>query len=309
MKSKTKKALLLLASTVVFIFIIFKSIVGFADFLDVVKNVKMSFLGLAVVVGFTGPVLSTLRWQMALSLNGARTRFAKIFSVIMAAWPLSLLPARAGDFVRSYPLRHEINPAVSVSATIFEKIIDISALLLISGFGFFYLELYGYGLFFFLLAISLIPLLFLAKTILRYLPEFVSKKLGALFVTFRFADLGSKFFGFALTASLINWLASMAELYLLFAAFGARVALADVMAYLPLAIFIGLLPITIAGIGTRDSAIVAFFLSQATPAQSLAAGVGYSFIGYFLFAIIGIPFFVREFGLLSGDHDVRDAIP
>lgn len=309
MKPKTKKGLLLLASTAVSIFIIFKTIVGFGDFLAVVREVKMSFLVLAMAIGFSGPILSTLRWQMVLALNGAKTSFAKIFRVTMAAWPLSLLPARAGDFARSYPLRREIKPSVSIAATIFEKIIDVSSLLLISSLGFFYLKLYHYGLFFVLLAVGLIPLVFLAKAVLRYLPEIVSKKLETLFITFSFADLKSKFFAFALASSLTNWLASIAELYLLFKAFGAEVGVADVMAYLPLAIFVGLLPITIAGIGTRDSAIIAFFLSKATPAQSLAASVGYSFIGYFLFAAVGIPFFLKEFRSFAGDEDIVHPAP
>lgn len=309
MKPKSKKGLLLLASTAVFIFIIFKTIVGFGDFLAVVREVKVSFLVLAMVIGFSGPFLSTLRWQMVLALNGSHTKFAKIFSVIMATWPLSLLPARAGDFARSYPLLREIKPSVSIAATIFEKIIDVSLLLLISSFGFFYLKLYPYGLFLLLLGLSLVPLVFLAKTILRYLPEFIAKKLQAMFVTFRFADLKSQFFGFALGASLLNWLASIAEVWLLFAAFGADVGVTDIAAYLPLAIFIGLLPITIAGIGTRDAAMVAFFLSKAAPAQSLAAGIGYTFIGYILFAIIGIPFFLKEFKSLASDNDVVHPTP
>ena len=65
----------------------------------------------------------------------------------------------------------------------------------------------------------------------------------------------------------------------------------------PLAIFAGMVPITLAGMGTRDAAFV--YLLTATSASAIDQGavvtatIAYALIGTWLIAVIGLPFAVR----------------
>jgi len=95
--------------------------------------------------------------------------------------------------------------------------------------------------------------------------------------------------------SMTNWLISITSAYFLFLAFHATVPFTAVIAYLPITLFAGLIPISIAGIGVRDSAIIGLFVSYTTSAQALAVGLSYSFLSYFLFMFIGIPFAIHYF--------------
>jgi len=61
--------------------------------------------------------------------------------------------------------------------------------------------------------------------------------------------------------------------------------LAAVFLRVPIAIFVGLLPITLAGIGTRDGALVALIAPHA-----VAALVGlFSTLRYVVMALLGVP--------------------
>jgi hypothetical protein len=85
--------------------------------------------------------------------------------------------------------------------------------------------------------------------------------------------------------------------FALLRAVGADVDLFDTCALWPVATLVGLVPVTLAGMGTRDAAFL-YFLSVrghlVTRASVLAATMGYSAIAVGFFAIVGLPFMVRE---------------
>lgn len=290
--------LILLATTAVALLVLFKTVVSAQDFVHTFKSANIYLIFLAIVVGLSGPFLSALRWKSVLALSDHHVPFPKAFKVIMGAWPLSILPGRLGDFARSYPVRKTVPVAASISSTLFEKVVDVSVLILIASIGFLLLKKFIIGFLLLLGALLFLPTIFLSKHFLRYLPLFISSKLELLFQSFKHASvIFKKDFFIALSMSFCNWSASILETWLLYRSFGSLISLSAISAYLPLAIFIGLLPISIAGIGTRDSALISFFKGGASPAQSLAVGLGYTFIGYGLFSIIGIPYLIKEFGV------------
>ena len=76
---------------------------------------------------------------------------------------------------------------------------------------------------------------------------------------------------------------------LLFLALGVNISLFYIAAAFPLAIFVGLIPITIAGMGTRDSAIIYLFSAWAGSSVCLGVGFLYSFFAYWFLALLGLP--------------------
>jgi uncharacterized membrane protein YbhN (UPF0104 family) len=63
-----------------------------------------------------------------------------------------------------------------------------------------------------------------------------------------------------------------------------------VLAYVPISIFVGLLPLTIGGMGTRDSALI--YLFAAYEPASVMAGIGLlCSMRYWMDTLVGLPFF------------------
>lgn len=91
--------------------------------------------------------------------------------------------------------------------------------------------------------------------------------------------------------SLLIWVLHLAQIYFFFLCLGVRPDPGQYMSLVPLAIFIGLVPVTIAGFGTRDAAIISLF-AQYPP--SLMFGIAlYINLRYIVPAIAGIPFLNR----------------
>ncbi|HMZ51811.1 MAG TPA: lysylphosphatidylglycerol synthase transmembrane domain-containing protein, partial [Candidatus Sumerlaeota bacterium] len=105
-------------------------------------------------------------------------------------------------------------------------------------------------------------------------------------------------------SSSLNWFLSMLQLWMLLHAFGAQAPLTLAVAILPAATFAGLLPIpTFAGAGPRDAALLYLTLNRVDPAAMLAASIVYTFFGYFLLGLAGLPF------LKELTRQERDASP
>ncbi len=89
-------------------------------------------------------------------------------------------------------------------------------------------------------------------------------------------------------SSLVLWMLHLVQFDLLLRAAGVQVTTTDVLARIPLAIFAGLLPLTMWGVGTRDSALVWLFADVA--AASTMAGVGLlTALRYLIPGVVGLP--------------------
>jgi hypothetical protein len=75
------------------------------------------------------------------------------------------------------------------------------------------------------------------------------------------------------TVSLGLWLLHVAQIHLFFLAVGAAPPPLKIYALVPVAILVGLLPITQGGFGTRDAALIHLFAAEAAPAVLAAVGL------------------------------------
>lgn len=98
--------------------------------------------------------------------------------------------------------------------------------------------------------------------------------------------------------SLAIWFLHLAQIYCFFLCLGAVVTPLQVFAVMPIAIFAGLLPLTVAGVGVRDWALVALFRSPQNP-EAVLVGVGLLVsLRYVVPALGGVPF-VSHYFLMS----------
>jgi uncharacterized protein (TIRG00374 family) len=95
------------------------------------------------------------------------------------------------------------------------------------------------------------------------------------------------------------WFLHLAQIYLFFIALRSTVGASTVFAYVPIGLAAGLLPVTIGGMGTRDSALIYLFASYESAA--LMAGIGIlCSMRYWVDSLLGLPFFhVYSFGKTS----------
>lgn len=91
----------------------------------------------------------------------------------------------------------------------------------------------------------------------------------------------------ALTVGL--WALHVLQILLFFRAAGATASAAAVFALAPVAILVGLLPISLAGLGTRDAALVYLFAAGDDPAVLAAVGL-LTATRYVVPALAGLPF-------------------
>lgn len=97
--------------------------------------------------------------------------------------------------------------------------------------------------------------------------------------------------GEILALSALIWALHLSQIYLFFLCLGTPPPVGEYLAMVPLAIFIGLLPISIAGFGTRDAALIA--LLPSLPATTVLAASIYINLRYIVPAIAGIPYLTR----------------
>jgi uncharacterized membrane protein YbhN (UPF0104 family) len=210
----------------------------------------------------------------------------------MAAWPVgTVTPSKAGDLVKAYYLKDRIPVPIVLGSVIAERVLDVLVLLALALGGCLAFQRWtlaavaGGGL-----IAGVTGLLVVARA---PLPAKLRTKLEGLLRSLRLVVSSPSLFASVFLFTVLNWMASVVQIVLCYRALGAEVPLVFATGGLPLAIFVGLLPLTLSGMGTRDSALIVLFASYATPEHSLGAGILYTLFGYWIPAVIGLPFLKR----------------
>ena len=105
--------------------------------------------------------------------------------------------------------------------------------------------------------------------------------------------------------SLLIWLLHLLQIWLFILALGGGVPFLAHLGLTPLAIFVGLLPVTFAGVGTRDAALILFFAPWLDAPRAAVLGL-LCILRYLLPALAGLPFLG---GYLAALPDRKTASP
>lgn len=272
---------------------------------------------LLAATGLMGVVLAlgTLRWRLVLLAMGVSLSYRRALRAVLAAWPFALItPSRAGDLLRSVAIRDRVGMLEGSSSVITERLVDIQSLLLLAALGGLWAErwwlagLAGLGLVAEWTA-ALVLLrhrdwLFGLPLVSRLEPRLQRLLRGLDALRQRPASLAAV----SLT-SMCSWLVAMVLVYCLMQSFGAGVSLAQVIALWPMAIFVGMLPLTLAGMGTRDAAFLYLLgaLTEHQEAATLAATLSYAAITTWLPAALGVPWMLLEMRSLGERPRAEDA--
>ena len=262
--------------------------------------------GLACVV----PLTAVTAWRFCL-LSRTDLPLAASIRLALAASTLNMvLPSKMGDLAKAWVLhkRYGFDGGAALALVVFEKTIDMAALLawgvlalcLVADHPAMLAAAAALALLLGMLMLALSPLRLvpdLMRRGARWLPPRAHRaaddfaRQWALLAAWFWADRGRA--GFIGLISGALWAGHLVQIWLFARTLGPHVPLAGSMAGATLAILAGLLPFTMAGIGTRDAALVILFARWLSPAQGAALGV-LATSRYLIPALAGL-LFVRDY--------------
>ena len=275
------------------------------------------FVSLAMVVPIT--LATSWRLQQLMPVEGT-LGFLEANRLILAASVLNMvLPSKMGDIAKAYFMRDRghLSGSLALSLVVFEKACDMLSLLLWCGFGLF---LYpdknwlfwgitagiagGFGLGISLLGSKSIANLFFLQG-KKMAPNKLRSKLEKLHISW--GEMHDYFWksrrqlAKITGTSVFIWLLHLLQIWFFILALKAWVPFLTNLALSPLAILAGLLPLTFAGVGTRDAALIWFYQPYFNEVTGAALGLLCT-SRYFLPAIGGLPFLGQFLATLRGSR-------
>ena len=295
------------------ILLIIYSKIDFEGLLEVFQNCNGWWM--IVSLGMVIPITMFTSWRLQqLMPHGTRLGFLEANRLILGASVLNMvLPSKMGDIAKAYFMRERgyLSGSLSLSLVIFEKACDMLSLLLWCVLGLFLYpqkdELFWamtvavtIGLIFGLLLLgsrSFTQIFF--RLAFRISPKKLTKKFRNFeeswgeMQNYFWRDRGQLLIIAA--TSIFTWFLHLLQIWLFILALNAWAPFLANLALSPLAILAGLLPLTFAGVGTRDAALIFFYQPYFAAPTGAALGLLCT-SRYFLPAVIGLPFLGQMMG-------------
>jgi len=271
-------------------------------------------LWMTIALGMVIPLTLATSWRLQQLMPEANLlSFGMANRLTLAASVLNMiLPSKMGDIAKAYFIRDRgyLSGSLSLSLVVFEKACDLLSLLLWCALG---LILYPEknGLFWFMaigVILGLIAGIFIlgSQTIAKFtftslrrsLRLGKSGKLATKIEHFQqsWNEMQAYFWRdsrqlFLITSTSIGiWFLHLLQIWFFILAIHANVPFLVNLALSPLSILAGLLPLTFAGVGTRDAALIWFYQPYFNAQTGAALGLLCT-SRYLLPAIGGLPFF------------------
>jgi glycosyltransferase 2 family protein len=318
-----KRLISILISLIILLFIYWK--IDFNGLIQVFRNCDR--LWMAISLGMVIPITMLTAWRLqqlmpesppsppSPPLSHSPTlhsptplTFTEANKLILAASTLNMvLPSKMGDIAKAYFMqdRGHLTGSLALSLVVFEKTCDMLSLLLWCVFG---LLLYpqkdilfwgmtigvSVGL---LLGLAILCFPKFARSFFALAQSIAPKKLRAKLgkMSYAWQEMHDYFWRdkrhlltIAFT-SIFVWFLHLLQIWFFILALNAYTPFLTNLALSPLAILAGLLPLTFAGVGTRDAALILFYQPYFNAATGAALGVLCT-SRYFLPAIGGLPF-------------------
>src|SRR3989339_786413 len=254
------------------------------------QNSNPIILILATIILFVAvPTLSALRWKIILKKLDCDIQFIEALKLYMANLPLAKIsPASSGDLMRAYYLKEKIKPSMNIGGIIFERMLD-------------FFVLANFALFFGILSHNKIAIITGISIIIFLITLFVLgsklkiEKIKNFLYIFKIILKRPKNLGIAIFCTLSLWFVIIGYIKLIFLALGVDLVFTQILATQPIIIFLSLVPISLSGIGIRESAMVFFYAGLAPEQTIFMTGLAYSLFGGIILPVLGIPFLYNQF--------------
>ncbi|MCL2937250.1 MAG: lysylphosphatidylglycerol synthase transmembrane domain-containing protein [Trichodesmium sp. St15_bin1_1] len=306
------KRLISLIISLLILIVIYRKI-DFTGLIKVFQNSHHIWMIISVSMIIPLTILTAWRLQQLMPKKGKKSssylNFGEANQLILGASVLNMiLPSKMGDIVKAYFMkqRGNLKGTLSLSIVIFEKACDLVSLLIWCVFG---LIVYPEkDLLFWIMTTGvtsglIICLLLLSSRKFARIFFHIARKFTPKKISSKIDDLENswiemhKYFWhdkqqltkIAVT-SIFIWFGHLSQIWFFTLALNASAPFIQSLALSSLAILAGLLPLTFAGVGTRDAAFIMFY--QPYFSQEVGAALGLLCTSrYVLPAIAGLPFF------------------
>lgn len=292
MYQKILKPLLVTVITLFIFYLLFTQI-DTRSVVQILSNANLFYVLASILVLALIIPITVFRWQIILKITGHSLPFWRCFNIFMAALPLtSISPSKSGDVVKAYYLKDEFPMSKTIGTVYTERIFDLFSLIFLSFAGSLVYKNMEY-LIILTPALLIVTLLFITPNANLRIPiikDSWNSKLQNIVLSMRSLTRRKKEFLVVTLLSLMSWMLVVFQTMLFFFALGIDIPYIFTMANIPIAIFIGMIPVTLGGMGTRDAAIIFLFSNYATSSELLGVGILFSIIRYWFLSITGIPF-------------------
>ncbi len=271
----------------------------FTRVIHLLRQAQWHWLVFAVCLAGLIPLCGTCRWVGVLRAQGQiKFPVTLAWRAVMFSYTLnSFLPSKTGDFAKAFYFRNYGGISLGLGAVILERLSDLLILgaLGITG-GLLSLTFWGIAVgavLFFGSALTFTVILFI-KEIKFPLPEGWQAKSAEWSRLFRQWLKKPSSVGLTLGGSLSNWgLAGLIVCSLATSLTGST-DWGYLLAIFPLAVLAGLVPVTVGGLGTRDSAFVILLTGHLTTEGATLVALGYTVLAYWMVGLLGLPVALRE---------------
>ncbi len=276
-------------------------------FLQHFSSLNFFWTGVAFFLFIPQIMLTGWRWQWMIRHDRACT-LGEAVSLVLATSSLNVfMPSKMGDLCKAYYLAKsgQLDWRRGLNQVLFERFLDLWALcwmgtagVILAGF---WTEL-GFIVIALTFGLSLVFLMILRLPIRGFVLPFAPKKIREKIESF-FHDAhdyverlksGPAELGVLFASSLTLWALHVIQFYFMALAIGSSIDLIKIFIFIPIGILVGLLPFTVAGIGTRDAAFLYLFAPYETSSRIVFLGL-FATVRYLVPGLVGIPFISRFF--------------
>ncbi|AFZ37410.1 hypothetical protein Sta7437_3928 [Stanieria cyanosphaera PCC 7437] len=289
------------------ILIIIYSQIELTKLLAIFKNCDLFWM--IISLGMVIPLTLFTSWRLQQLIPQEKNlSFIEANRLILGSSVLNMvLPSKMGDIAKAYFMRerNNVSGSLSLAIVIFEKACDLLSLLLWCVFGLLVYPAKDHLFWLMTIIITgglIIGILLLSshqfadlffKLSAKIAPRKLAKKLNNMRLAWQemhhyFWDNKQQLLLITVT-SIFIWFLHLLQIWLFIIALKAYAPFIASLALSPLSILAGLLPLTFAGVGTRDAALIFFYQPYFNQATAAALGLLCT-SRYFLPAVIGLPF-------------------
>lgn len=290
------KRIVTLLITAVILFVIFK-LINVQSFLQALAHPNWPNLAMALFLFIPLIGLTAFRWGILVH-KSCHCPLWESTKLLLASNTLNLvLPSKMGDLCKGLFLRNtgKVDLSRGMNIVIFEKLIDFCSLGVVFLTGYFLhtrtdnpitqkMDFVCLAFIVFVIAVTSIIYFVPLRLVPGYLTaiRWMEGKKGLSKIGY-FLEDGQKLMGAIresnwqivsiLGLSIFLWFMHMTQVYFFFRAVDVTPSLVTVYHWAPMAILVGLIPVTISGIGIRDGSFMFLFSSYGTQAVLFAASV------------------------------------
>jgi uncharacterized protein (TIRG00374 family) len=280
--------------------------------LDSVKRADSRFLAAALLLGLGSVVVKSFRWWFLTICDGQRYRFsAAVRHYFSSSFTGLVTPGRLGEFTRVYYVKRDLDyPIGRAAATVVvDRLFDLYLLLIVGVTAIFH---FGFAtsirpsLLSLLISLLLIPLIFVHPRAGRWFSRRTASILSRSRIGAALRNESDSFFDamrvllswrllVGVGSTVLSYSMILGGGYLMTVSLGVSIGLADAALLLGLSSLVSLLPISILGVGTRDTVFILGFMSLGLPeSQALAYSAMVLILYFFGTALVGLVCFLAD---------------